>query len=189
MLVLKIADVDPCKQLSVKKVQDNKYLQFGSAKAVLQTPWITLDKYCLPSKQYVKDTDSSISLTVPFDYNSQMFSCFWNVDNKLIPDKLHNDHDGKLHELVKEKGGPCFVKFKLYKDTTLLIEKIESKVSNVYGWYDILEEGVQVRMLFGFTKLWNLNGSFGFSVRVNKIQVKLGESVKKPVVREEFTDD
>ena len=179
MLVLKIADVDPCKELTVKKVQDNKYLQFGSAKAVLQTPWITLDKYCLPSKQYVKEGDSSITLTVPVDYDSEMYSFFWNVDNKMISDKLYHDHEGKQHELLKEKGGKCFVKFKLYKDTTLLIEKTESKVSNVYGWYDILEEGMQARMLFGFTKLWNLNGSFGFSVRVNKIQVKLGESVKK----------
>ena len=76
MLVLKIADVDPSKELSVKKVQDSKYLQFGSAKAVLQTPWITLDKYCLPSKQYVKETDSSITLTVPFDYDSEMYSFF-----------------------------------------------------------------------------------------------------------------
>ena len=76
MLVLKIADVDPCKQLSVKKVQDDKYLRFGSAKAVLQTPRITLDKYCLPSKQYVKETDSSITLTVPVEYEGEMYSFF-----------------------------------------------------------------------------------------------------------------
>ena len=186
MIVLKVADVETDK-LSIKKVQDNKYLHIGPGKVVIQTPWITLGKYPLPNKQYVKESAESISLTVPVEYGGEIYTFFDNIDKYLLSNQPQSN--GKLHHLVKTKDDGHYVSVKLYKETTLLIENTESKVSNVYGWYDILEEGMQVRMLFGFTKLWNLDGSFGFSVRVNKIQVKLGESVKKPEIREDFTDD
>jgi hypothetical protein len=186
MLVLKVADVET-EHLSIKKAQYNKYLQIGPGNAVIQSPWITLGRYPLPNKQYVKEPAESISLTVPVEYGGELYTFFDNIDKYLLSNQPQSN--GKLHHLVKTKDDYHYVNVKLYKETTLLIDKTESKVSNVSGWYDILEEGMQVRMLFGFTKLWNLNGSFGFSVRVNKIQVRLGESVKKPAVREDFTDD
>ena len=189
MLVLKVADVEADK-LSIKNVQDNKYLQSGSGKAVIQTPWITLGKYCLPNKQYVKESAESISLTVPVEYGGEIYTFFDNIDKYLISHQPQPN--GKLHHLIKTKDDRHYVSFKLYETTTLVVGKTETKVSNIYGWYDLLQEGKQIRMLFGFTKLWNLNDSFGFIVRVNKIQISdvdVKAVSEEEKVRVDFTDD
>ena len=73
-----ISDMKASSRLSIVKNHDNTYIRDG-LKSQLQSKWITLQKYPLPNKKYVKELDSSITLSVPLDekYEFDAFSSTW----------------------------------------------------------------------------------------------------------------
>jgi hypothetical protein len=62
-MLYKMSDFD-IDTLSVSNSKDATYLQSNKLPFELQTDWITLGQYPLPSKKYVTDDAKSINLTV-----------------------------------------------------------------------------------------------------------------------------
>ena len=181
-MVQMIDDVDT-DLLTVRKSKDKQYLQLGMNKIRIQTPWITLQQYPLTGKSFVKETDGSVALTLPAAECSDMLHFFREVDkfltaNAPLPNK-------KLHRTVSEKDGKCFVKFKVYLNTALLVGKDEKRINTIYDFYNYLEEDRDIRIIFSMSKLWTLNDTYGFSVRAEKIQLK-AEQEQKPSVLDEI---
>ena len=63
MLLYKLSDFD-VGTLSISNAKNATYLQANKESFELQTDWITLGKYALPSKKFVSDDAKSINLTV-----------------------------------------------------------------------------------------------------------------------------
>ena len=184
-MVIMVSDVD-INQLSVKKSKDAQYLQLGTEKINIQTPWITLPKFPLTGRSFVKEADNCIGLTIPIAEGDELHKFFSEVDNfleakELMPKKT-------LHKLVSNKDGLLSVKFKLYLNTIVFVGKEEKKVSNIYDYYNNLTEGRDVRIIFNFTKLWALNGAYGFAVRVEKLQLKEEQSILDTINNVDFSD-
>ena len=57
--------------LTISKNKDATYLQSNNIPFELQTDWITLAKYPLPSKKYVTDDAKSLNLTIPINRNDK----------------------------------------------------------------------------------------------------------------------
>jgi hypothetical protein len=170
MPVVKLEDVDFTKKLSVKKSKDACLLQLGLDKPLIQTPWIRLSKYCLPSKKFVKDTDECISLTIPVEEGDVLHTFFHSIDTYLASKQLVPNRF--LHKLVAERDDNHYVKFKLYLHTAVKLGCVNTEMERIHDIYGSLQEGSEVRLIFSFTKLWQLNGSYGFSNRVEKLHVR-----------------
>ena len=176
MVIIKLEDVQMDK-LAVKKSKDNTYLQLGMDIPRIQTPWITLGRWSLPSKKFVKETDESVSLSIPVEKDSPVYNFFTAVDNFLISKHLV---DMKiLHTFVSKREEQHYVKFKIYKTTKIFVERENEGFNTIYDLYDYLVEGRDIRLIFTFSKLWQLNNSYGFSCRVEQLQLKAGQQSKK----------
>jgi hypothetical protein len=103
--------------------------------------WITLSKYPLPNKKYVKELDSSITLSVPLVENDELYAFFKHLDEfvesqNLCPNKKQN-------KFIKQKNEQTFLKIKLYITTNIFIHgdnNPKPKVS-IMDFYDYLKEG------------------------------------------------
>ena len=168
-MVIMVNDVDTS-LLTVAKSKNNQYLQLGMNKIQIQTPWITLPRFPLTGKNFVKATDESVALNIPIAEDSDLYKFFTEVDNYLSGKMLMPNKT--LHKLVSTKEGQHSVKFKLYLNTPVFVEKVEKKLLNIYDFYEYLQEGREVRIIFNFTKLWTLNNTYGFSIRAEKLQLK-----------------
>ena len=169
-MVILVSDVD-VSQLVVKDGKDNnQYLQLGMNKVNMQTPWITRPKFPLTGKSFVKETDNCIALNIPVAEGSDLHKFFSELDNyleakQLVPNK-------RIHTLVTTKEG--HLKFKLYLNTIVFVGREEKKAKNIYDYHNYRTEGTDTRTIFNFSKLWILNGTCGFSVRVGKTPSERG---------------
>ena len=83
-----ISDMKASSRLSIVKNHDNTYIRDGLKSLELQSKWITLSKYPLPNKKYVKELDSSITLSVPIDEQDELYA-FLNTLTNLLKVKIH----------------------------------------------------------------------------------------------------
>ena len=115
-MLYKLSDFD-VGTLSISNSKNATYLQANKESFELQTDWITLGKYALPSKKFVSDDAKSINLTVLISENDTMYRMLSDTNNylsqlNLLPNKNY-------HGLISEKDESYFLKFKLYLDTAL----------------------------------------------------------------------
>ena len=99
-----ISDMKASSRLNIVKNHDNMYIRDGLKSLELQSKWITLSKYPLPNKKYVKELDSSITLSVPLVENDELYSFFKHLDEfvestKIFPNKKHD-------KFIKQKKDP-----------------------------------------------------------------------------------
>ena len=67
-MLYKLSDFD-VETLSVSNSKNATYLQSNKQSFELQTDWVTLGKYALPSKTFISDDAKSINLTLPVSEN------------------------------------------------------------------------------------------------------------------------
>ena len=71
-----ISDMKTSSSLNIVKSHDNMYIRDGLKSLELQSKWITLSKYPLPNTKYVKEPDTSITLSVPLVENDEPYAFF-----------------------------------------------------------------------------------------------------------------
>ena len=111
MTLQSISDMEASSRLSIVKNHDNTYIRDGLKSLELQSKWITLSKYPLPNKKYVKELDSSITLSVPIDEQNELYAFFKHLDEfvesqNLCPNKKQN-------KFIKMKNEQYFLKNKI----------------------------------------------------------------------------
>ena len=114
-----ISDLKNTSRLSIVKNHDNTYIRDGLKSLELQSKWITLSKYPLPNKKYVKELDSSITLSVPIDEQNELYAFLKYLDEfvetqNLCPNKKQN-------KFIKMKNESYFLKVELYITTNVFI--------------------------------------------------------------------
>ena len=63
-MLQKISDFE-VEKLSISNYKNSTYLQCDKQPFEIQTDWVTLGKYPLPSKKFITDDTKSVNLTVP----------------------------------------------------------------------------------------------------------------------------
>ena len=169
-MLQKLSDFD-VSTLSISNTKDATYLQSNKQQFELQTNWVTLGKYPLPSKKYTTDDMKSINLTIPTTKNDKDYEIFSAIDDKLskmniLPNKIY-------HSLVSEKDDACYLKFKLYLDTGLFDkDKNRISITSLFDFYKYLGEDTQLKIVFGFSKLWKMSNQYGFTLSIKRILLK-----------------
>ena len=120
MTLQKVVDCD-ISRLNIVKAKDNQYIREGLKSLELQTDWLLLGKYPLPSTKFVKNTDTSMSLTVPLDEKSSLYEFFNTLDNFVESKNLIQNKS--LNKFIKRKDGKIFLKMKLYLTTHVFLYK------------------------------------------------------------------
>ena len=139
-------------RLSIVKNHDNTYIRDGLKSLELQSKWIPLSKYPLPNKKYVKELDSSITLSVPLVENDELYAFFKYLDDfvesqNLCPNKKQNkfikqkkDPKGATPSGVNPEGATpssvdqTFLKIKLYITTNVFIHGDTNPKINYRLW-------------------------------------------------------
>ena len=180
MLLSKLSEFD-VDTLSVSNTKNATYLQSDEKAFELQTDWMTLGKYPLPAKRYVTDDAKSMNLTIPIskdratgtmgsadDYYYKLMTA---IDDNLS--KLSTAQYKKYHSLISEKDGMYYLKFKIYLNTGLFDkEKNRISITSLFDFYKYLREDTQIKIVFGFSKLWSMWKEYGFSLLVKRIVLK-----------------
>jgi hypothetical protein len=159
-------------RLNIVKNHDNTYIRDDLKSLELQSKWITLSKYPLPNKKYVKELDSSITLSVPLVENDELYAFFKHLDEfvesqNLCPNKKQN-------KFIKTEERAIFLKVKLYITTNIFIHgdtKPKPKVS-IMDFYNYLKEGTEMRFVFSIGKMYEINGEYGFPIYAHKNTTK-----------------
>ena len=101
-----------------KKWKDNLYLNYNSEKPQFQTKWMTLKRYCLPSKKYVNNDAQAVNLEIcleGYDNYVQMFELLdkYVEVNHSIKNKIH-------HKFIfeKENDDNKYIRVQIYLETT-----------------------------------------------------------------------
>ena len=82
MLLSKLSEFD-VDTLSVSNTKNATYLQSDKKAFELQTDWMTLGKYPLPSKKYVTDDAKSMNLTIPISKDDEYYKVLSAMDDNL----------------------------------------------------------------------------------------------------------
>jgi hypothetical protein len=169
-MLYKISEFD-IETLSISSTKDATYVQSNKQPFELQTDWITLCKYPLPSKRFITDDAKSMNLTVRITRNDENYTMLSAFDD--IHSKLNIAQYKKYHPLVGEKDNEHYIKFKLYLNT-LLFDKDKSAISitSLFDFYKYLKEDTKIKIVFGFSKLWQMGREYGFSLSVKRILLK-----------------
>ena len=77
MPVKRVHDTD-VGNFSIVKAKDNQYIREGSKSLELQTAWLKLGKFPLPNKKFVKELDTSITLTIPIEKDDELYTFLKN---------------------------------------------------------------------------------------------------------------
>ena len=186
MLLSKLSEFD-VDTLSVSNTKNATYLQSNKKAFELQTDWMTLGKYPLPSKKYVTDDAKSMNLTIPISKDDEYYKVLSAMDDNLS--KLSTSQYKKYHSLISEKDGMYYLKFKIYLNTGLFDkEKNRISITSLFDFYKYLREDTQIKIVFGFSKLWIMGKEYGFSLSVKRILLK--DEVKEvPENKIEFLDN
>lgn len=178
------SDIDVC------KVKDNTCIQVGGAPAEIQTDWVTLGKYPLPSKKYLEEDAKSVALTVPIEEDSDLYKFFRMLGDTVL---TKTPMKGKMfHNFVGTRGeGEHHIKFKLYLNTTevFLMKGGWRDTRALHDFYDYLTEGARVRIVFGFSKMWTMGNQYGFSVAVRRLQVEDDSIGKQGTSKTRFLEE
>ena len=186
-MLYKISEFD-FETLSISSSKDATYVQSNKQPFELQVDWITLGKYPLPSKKFVTDGSKSLNLTVRINVNDENYKMLSEFDN--IHSKLNIAHYKKYHPLVSEKDNVYYLKFKLYLNT-LLFDKDKNAISitSLFDFYKYLKEDTQIKIVFSFSKVWQMGSAYGFSLSVKRILLKDIVKEVPPEPKVSFLDD
>jgi hypothetical protein len=169
-MLYKISDFE-IENMNISNSKDATYLQVDKQPFEIQTEWITLGKYPLPSKKFISDDSKSLNLTTPTNTNDNNFMVLSAIDTNLS--KLKILPNKKYHPLVPTKEGEYYLKFKLYLNTGLFDkEKNRISITSLLDFYKYLKEGTTIKIVFSFSKMWRMSNNFGFSMSVKRILLK-----------------
>ena len=79
MTLQSISDLKASSRLSIVKNHENTYIRDSLKSLEVQSKWITRSKYPLRNKKYVKELDTSITLSVPIDEKDELYSFVENM--------------------------------------------------------------------------------------------------------------
>ena len=94
--------------LSVSNSKDATYLQSNKLAFELQTDWVKVGKYPLPSKKYVTDDAKSMNLTIPISKDDDYYKVMTAIDDNLS--KLSISQNKKYHSLTSEKDSNYYLR-------------------------------------------------------------------------------
>ena len=159
---------------------------YDNGKPLFQTKWVTLKRYCIPSKKYLASDAQSVNLEICLDGFDNYVGLFDSLD-KHIEDN-HNTKNKMHHRFVfeKEADNNKYIKVKIDLETTRLF--INDKITNintVYDLYDYLKEGASVQVVLTFSKMWNFGGKYGFAIVVERLRIN-EESLKDEIDNNKF---
>lgn len=173
-------------KLSLSKSKaDATYLQADKQPFEVQTGWLTLGKYPLPSKKFIESDTKWINVTIPIRKNDDHYLFFSAIDENLSKLKILSNK--KYHYLVYQKEyNEYFLKFKLYLNTGLFDkEKNRISITSLTDFHRYLSEGKSIKIVFGFSKLWAMGQEYGFSLSVKRILLK--DEIKETPEKAEST--
>jgi len=186
MLLCKLSEFD-VDTLSVSNNKTATYLQSNKQAFELQTDWVTLGKFPLPSKKYVTDDAKSMNLTIPISKDDDYYRVMTAIDDNLS--KLSISQNKKYHSLISEKEDNYYLKFKIYLNTGLFDkDKNRISITSLFDFYKYFKEDTQIKIIFGFSKLWSMGKEYGFSLSVKRILLK-NEIKEVPENKIEFSDN
>ena len=170
MLLCKLSEFD-VDTLSVSNTKNATYLQSDKHAFELQTDWMTLGKYPLPSKRYVTDDAKSMNLTIPISKDDNYYRVLSAFDDNLS--KLSTSQYKKYHSLIYERDNTYYLKFKVYLNTGLFDkDKNRISITSLFDFYRYLKEDNIIKLVFSFSKLWQMGPSYGFSLSAKRILLK-----------------
>ena len=180
MTLQKVVDCD-ISRLNIVKAKDNQYIREGLKSLELQTDWLSLGKYPLPSTKFVKNTDTSMSLTVPLDEKSSLYDFFNTLDNFVESKNLIQNKS--LNKFIKRKDCKIFLKMKLYLTTHVFLDKKNNPEINnsIQDFYKYFKEHSEIRIIFSIGKLYEINQEYGFTPYALRIQIK-----NSPIIETQF---
>ena len=75
-------------KMSISNFNNATYLQCNKQPVEIQTEWVTLGKYPLPSKKFITDDTKSINLTIPITKDDDTFIVLSSIDDNLSNAKI-----------------------------------------------------------------------------------------------------
>ena len=168
-------------KMTISNYKDATYLQSDKKPFEIQTEWITLGQYPLPSKKYMTDESKSLNLTAPTNKNDNNYIVLSAIDENISKAKILSKK--KYHALISEKNDELYLKFKLYLDSGLF-DKNKNRISitSLLDFYKYLKQGTTIKIVFAPSKMWKMSDSFGFSLNIRRILLK--DEVKEEPQRE-----
>jgi hypothetical protein len=180
-MLLKISEFE-IEKLNISNSKDATYLQVDKQPFEIQTDWITLGKYPLPSKKFISDDAKSLNLTAPTNTNDNNYMVLSAIDTNISNLKILLNKN--YHPLISVKDRPkgamgeadganYFLKFKLYLNTGLFDkEKNRIAITSLLDFYKYLKEDTTIKIVFSFSKMWSMGKEYGFSMSVKRILLK-----------------
>ena len=148
-MLCKLSDFD-VGTLTISNSKNATYLQANKESFELQTDWITLGKYALPSKKFVSDDAKSINLTVLISKYDDIYKMLSDINNYLS--NLNLLPNENYHGLISEKENNYYLKFKIYLDTGLFDKDSRISITSLFDFYRYLKEDTQIKIVFRFRK-------------------------------------
>ena len=171
MPVKRIHDTD-VGNFNIVKAKDNQYIREGSKSLELQTAWLKLGKFPLPNKKYVKELDTSITLTIPIEKDDELYTFFEKLDNFVASQNLCSNK--KQNKFIKQRDDRFFIKIKLYITTNIFIAGNNEPVSkkSIMDYYNYFKDGTEARVIFSLGKMYEINNEYGFPIYALRVQLK-----------------
>ena len=181
-MLLKLADLDVAK-LSVQKNKDTSYIKLGIETPELQSDYIILPPFALPSKKYINEQDKSITLTIPISDTDSLYKL--NQLDEYLESK-HMVENKTYNKFIKRRDDKINVKFKLYTNTAVFVGKDAEPIHNVMDFYKYLKANVKVRFVLKFGKQYAMGENYGWPLTVSRLQIS--EDCKDKIHKVTFYD-
>ena len=168
-MLCKISDFE-IEKLSLSKTKDATYLQADKQPFELQTDWLTLGKYPLPSKKFIENDTEWINITVPIKKNDDSYL----LGHRQQPLKVQ-DFIGKQKipsSSVPEGKIFCAEVQALPQHRFIRQRENRLSITSLTDFHRYLGEGKSIKIVFGFSKLWTMCEQYGFSLSVKRILLK-----------------
>ena len=88
-------------KMSISSYKDATYLQSDKQPFEIQTEWITLGQYPLPSKKYVTYDSKSLNLTAPTNKDDNNYIVLSAIDENISKAKIVSKRNTTLYYLRK----------------------------------------------------------------------------------------
>jgi hypothetical protein len=175
--------------LNIGSSKDNTYIQIDKSIVELQSGWLTLDTYPLPSKKYLDDNTKILNMTIPIQSGSKEYNFFKMIDSFVDYKSLVNNKT--LHKILKTNDvNNNYIKAKIYLNTGLYVGTERKSIADLHDFYNYLKEGTKIRIVFGFSKMWKMGTNYGFNVSLKRIQLDETSEITEPEVKQiTFLDD
>ena len=185
-MLYKISEFE-IENMNISNSKDATYLQFDKQPFEIQTEWITLGKYPLPSKKFISDDAKSLNLTAPTNTKDDNYMVLSAIDTNLS--KLKILPSKNYHPLIPTKDGEYYLKFKLYSNTNLFDkDKNKINITSLIDFYKYFKQGTTIKIVFGFSKMWSMGKEYGFSLSIRRVLLK-DEITEAPTFDTSFLDD